>query len=112
MERALSHVVLIGVCITLVAPFYFVILASLKDSTALFEYPPVWLPIPPFLGNYERLLFDSGFLRWMTNTLFVAFTVTALKLFLDSMAGYALAKLEFTGKRIVFPLMLILLMVP
>ena len=38
--------------------------------------------------------------------------MTALKLFLDSMAGYALAKLEFTGKRVVFLLMLILLMVP
>ena len=48
----------------------------------------------------------------MLNTLFVACTVTALKLFLDSMAGYALAKLEFTGKRVVFVLMLILLMVP
>lgn len=111
-ERALSHALLIGVCVVLAAPFYFVILASLKDSTSLFEYPPVWLPFPPFLGNYERLLFDSEFLRWMANTLFVATTVTTLKLFLDSMAGYALAKLEFTGKRVVFPLMLILLMVP
>ena len=70
------------------------------------------MQIPPYTGNYERLLFDSGFPRWMLNTLFVATTVTALKLFLDSMAGYALAKLEFTGKRFVFLLMLILLMVP
>jgi ABC-type glycerol-3-phosphate transport system permease component len=112
MERALSHAVLIAVCITLVAPFYFVVLASLKDSSALFEYPPVWLPIPMYFGNYERLLLDSGFLRWMANTLFVASTVTVIKVFLDSMAGYALAKLEFTGRRVVFLLMLILLMVP
>ena len=48
----------------------------------------------------------------MLNTLFVACTVTGIKVFLDSMAGYALAKLEFTGKRLVFLLMLILLMVP
>jgi ABC-type glycerol-3-phosphate transport system permease component len=112
LERALSHAVLIAVCITLVAPFYFVVLASLKDSRALFEYPPVWLPIPAYFGNYERLLVDSGFLRWMANTLFVASTVTVIKVFLDSMAGYALAKLEFTGRRVVFLLMLILLMVP
>ena len=38
--------------------------------------------------------------------------MTAIKVFLDSMAGYALAKLDFTGKRVVFLLMLILLMVP
>ena len=30
------------------------------------------MPIPPYLGNYERLLFDTGFPRWMFNTLFVA----------------------------------------
>jgi ABC-type glycerol-3-phosphate transport system permease component len=112
LETALSHAVLIIAAVTLVLPFYFVILASLKEGRALFEYPPVWLPIPPFLGNYERLLFDSGFPRWMANTLFVAGTVTLLKVFLDSMAGYALAKLPFTGRRVVFLLLILLLMVP
>jgi ABC-type glycerol-3-phosphate transport system permease component len=112
LETVFAHGVLILVALTLVSPFYFVILASLKDTTALFEYPPVWLPVPPFFGNYDRLLFDSGFLRWMANTLFVAGTVTVAKVFLDSMAGYALAKLEFTGKRLVFLLLLVLLMVP
>jgi ABC-type glycerol-3-phosphate transport system permease component len=48
----------------------------------------------------------------MANTLFVATTVTVIKVFLDSMAGYALAKLEFTGRRGIFLLMLVLLMVP
>jgi len=112
LETAFSHGILIVVVITLVAPFYFVIAASLKDKGALFEYPPQWLPLPPFLGNYERLIFDSGFLRWMFNTLLVAGTVTVVKVFLDSMAGYALAKLEFRGKRLVFLMMLLLLMVP
>jgi ABC-type glycerol-3-phosphate transport system permease component len=48
----------------------------------------------------------------MFNTLFVAASVTVLKIFLDSMAGYALAKIEMTGRRIVFFSMLVLLMVP
>jgi ABC-type glycerol-3-phosphate transport system permease component len=48
----------------------------------------------------------------MFNTLLVAGSVTTLKIFLDSMAGYALAKIEMTGKKIVFMAMLILLMVP
>jgi len=90
------------VAITLSAPFFYVITTSLKDSGSLFHYPPQWLPIPPYLGNYQKLIFDSGFPRWMANTLFVASAVTTLKIFLDSMAGYALAKLEFRGKRVVF----------
>jgi ABC-type glycerol-3-phosphate transport system permease component len=112
IERVLTHLALIVAAVTCAAPFFYVIAASLKDAGSLFQYPPVWVQVPPYTGNYERLLFDSGFPRWMLNTLIVATSVTALKLFLDSMAGYALAKLDFTGKRVVFLLMLILLMVP
>ena len=112
LEQAFSHLILILVVLTLAAPFFYVITTSLKDSGSLFRYPPQWLPIPPYTGSYEKLLFNSGFPRWMTNTLLVAGTVTAVKLFLDSMAGYALAKLEFRGKRFLFLLLLILLMVP
>jgi multiple sugar transport system permease protein len=106
------HVLLAAVTFALVAPFYYVVLASLKNGTEIFSYPPKLLPIPPYLGNYQKLLFETGFPRWMLNTLFVAGTVTAIKVFLDSMAGYALAKLDLSGRRIVFLFMLILLMVP
>jgi multiple sugar transport system permease protein len=112
LEQLFGHVVLIMVAITLAAPFFYVITTSLKDSSSLFHYPPQWLPIPPYTGNFQRLISDSGFPRWMANTLFVASSVTAIKIFLDSMAGYALAKLEFRGKRLVFILLLALLMVP
>jgi ABC-type glycerol-3-phosphate transport system permease component len=107
-----KHAFLIVITFVLVAPFYYVILASFKNSTEIFTYPPKLLPIPPFVGNYQKLLADTGFLRWMFNTLLVAGTVTLIKVFVDSMAGYALAKLDLTGKRVIFVLMLILLMVP
>jgi len=106
------HLLLAAVTLILVAPFYYVVLASLKNSTAIFSYPPSLLPIPLYLGNYEALLWNTGFLRWMFNTLFVAGAVTLIKVFMDSMAGYALAKVQMTGKKVIFLAMLILLMVP
>ncbi len=106
------HAVLAVVTFLLVAPFYYVVLASLKDSHAIFSYPPKLIPWPPYWENYRHLIQDTNFLRWMFNTLFVATTVTLIKVFLDSMAGYALARIDFTGKRAIFLLMLILLMVP
>jgi multiple sugar transport system permease protein len=112
MGAGARHLTLVVVAFVLVAPFYYVILASFKNQTGLFEYPPKLLPIPPYLGNYEKLIFHTAFPRWMANTLFVATTVTIIKVFLDSMAGYALAKLDFTGRRVIFLLMLVLLMVP
>ena len=98
----LRHLLLGSITFILVAPFYYVFLASLKNSTAIFSYPPSLLPIPLYLGNYEALLWNTGFLRWMFNTLFVAASVTFIKVFMDSMAGYALAKIEMTGKKMIF----------
>jgi ABC-type glycerol-3-phosphate transport system permease component len=106
------HLALAIVTFMLVAPFYYVVLASLKDSHQIFQYPPELIPWPPYFENYRNVISNTNFLRWMFNTLFVATTVTVLKVFLDSMAGYALAKIDFTGRRAVFLLMLILLMVP
>jgi len=111
-NELLRHLALAVITFVLVAPFYYVFLASLKNATEIFSYPPKLLPFPPFFGNYKKLLFDTGFLHWMFNTLFVAGSVTTLKIFLDSMAGYALAKIDMTGKKVVFMAMLILLMVP
>lgn len=112
VRLGLTHLVLILAALICAAPFFYVIAASLKDAGSLFQYPPVWVQLPPYFGNYRRLLVDSDFPRWMLNTLIVASLVTTIKLFLDSLAAYALAKLDFTGKRLVFLLMLILLMVP
>jgi multiple sugar transport system permease protein len=112
LETTLTHGMLIVLAIILVAPFFYVVSASMKDSSALFRYPPQWLPIPPYFGNFAKLLFESDFLRWMLNTLIVAGSVTILKLFLDSAAGYGFAKLDFTGRRWLFVLMVALLMVP
>jgi ABC-type glycerol-3-phosphate transport system permease component len=112
LERAFTHLILILVALILATPFFYVVSASFKDSISIFEYPPRLLPIPPYIGNYQRLVTETGFLRWMLNTLFVATTVTFCKVFLDSMAGYALAKLRFRGKRLVFGSLLIMLMVP
>ncbi len=106
------HIVLALITFVVVAPFYFVFIASLKTKTELFQYSSAVAPFPPYLGNYQKLLTTTGFIRWMFNTLFVATVVTGLKVILDSMAGYALAKIDITGKRIIFFLMILLLMVP
>ena len=96
---ALSYAILsVGVAVALV-PFLYVLSTSFKETTSLFSYPPDWIPSPVFWGNIKSLFEDHPFVRWTINTLFVAGVVTALKLWFDSMAGYALAKMEFAGKR-------------
>jgi multiple sugar transport system permease protein len=52
------------------------------------------------------------FPRWMFNSLFIAVVGTALNLLFNSMAGYALARLSFPGKKSLFIIILAVLMIP
>jgi ABC-type glycerol-3-phosphate transport system permease component len=98
-------------CFVALAPFAYVVSASLKRTRSLFQFPPDWIPDDPTLSNYTRLL-DLPFLRWVLNTLIVAGSVALLKVLFDSMAGYAFSKLSFGGRRPLFGLMLATVMIP
>lgn len=109
---AISYAVLVVAILIAITPFFYIISTAIKQSKFLFEYPPVWIPEKAYWGNFLHLLKDTPFLRWMFNTLFIAVTVTALKLFFDTMAGYAFAKMQFPGKEVLFVLVIATLMIP
>jgi multiple sugar transport system permease protein len=109
MTRRLALLIFVVVA---VAPFLYVLSSSLKESKVLFDYPPQWIPSPPYLGSYGKLLFDYPFARWVLNTLFVAGAVTSIKLLIDSMAAYSLARMRFAGRRVVLALMGAAIMIP
>jgi ABC-type glycerol-3-phosphate transport system permease component len=110
--QALAYLIVAIACVAALFPFLYIISLSFKQSTSLVTYPPEWIPIPPYYGNYSLLLFDKPFLRWGFNTFVVAGSVTVIKLFFDSLAGYAFAKMEFPLKETLFILILATLMIP
>ena len=83
------------------APFFYVVSTSFKETQSLFSYPPHWIPDPVYLGNYVALFQKHPFGWWLANTLAISAIVTALKLVIDGMAAYALAKLDFAGKPLI-----------
>jgi multiple sugar transport system permease protein len=105
-------VALAGFVFLAVVPFVYVLLASLRHSRALYVYPPQWIPDPLYFGNYGHIFRDTLFARWTVNTVFVAGTVAFAKMLLDSMAGYALARLTFVGRGVIGAVMLACVMVP
>ena len=104
--------VLIVAGVIAIVPFLYVVSTSLKDTAALFSYPPEWIPSEPTLTNFQTLLDDFPYLRWMLNSLIVASAVTIVKVMIDSMAGYAFAKMSFPGRDALFLIVLMTLMVP
>lgn len=93
-------------------PFLYVLSTSLKETKSLFTYPPEWIPEIFYWGNYSSLFTDHPFLQWTLTTLFVAGTITLIKVLIDAMAGYALAKLRFTGKAAVTVTLLFSVAIP
>jgi ABC-type glycerol-3-phosphate transport system permease component len=112
-SKIATYVIVVLVALICIVPFYYILLTALKDSRTLFDYPPQWIPdIPLYLGNFQHLLENTAFPRWVFNTLLVAGVVTAVKVVIDSMAGYAFAKLDFPFKNVLFIVILATLMIP
>ncbi len=79
-------------------PFYWIAITSFKTDGEL--YNPgnnPFLLLQPVLYQYQRLLNDTLFPRWITNTLLVSIASTAISLTFSTLAGYSLARLRYRG---------------
>jgi ABC-type glycerol-3-phosphate transport system permease component len=109
----LAHLVLIAACAVVIMPLAWMVLTALKTHEQVFTEPPWWIPPHPVLfENIEKVFARIDFGRYFANSLFVATAITLLDLFFSTLAGYALAKYEFPGKRIIFALIIMTMMVP
>ncbi|MEO3777573.1 carbohydrate ABC transporter permease [Micromonospora sp. B11E3] len=106
------YTVLTGGLVLLVGPFVWMLLGSFKTNAEVRQVPPTWLPESPTLKNYRDLFTQLDFPQFFLNSTLVAVAITAGNLVFCSMLGYALAKLQFPGRRVVFALVLGMLMVP
>jgi multiple sugar transport system permease protein len=97
---------------TMVAPLVWTLLLSLKSNAALMVDTASALGGPYTLENYSAILRGSSTLRWLLNSFIVSLGTTAGVLILCSLAGYAFARLEFPGRRILFVLVLLGLAIP
>ncbi|MDQ4007198.1 MAG: carbohydrate ABC transporter permease [Actinomycetota bacterium] len=96
----------------MVAPFVWMVLSSVKPEAEIRQVPPSWLPEDFTLENYQRLFTQLDFPTYFFNSVVVAVAVTLGNLAFCSMLGYALAKLDFPGKRLLFLVVMGTLMVP
>lgn len=107
----LNIVVAIG-GIIMVTPLVWMISASFKPLNEIYAYPPTIIPAAFTTANYSRLLADWPFLSWYGNSLIVAVALTAAVLFFTSLAGFAFAKYNFRGSKLLFVLLLGSTMIP
>lgn len=92
-------------------PFYWVISGSFKTMKAINTSPPQWWPAEPVLRNYEKL-FKNPALDWFLNSVIIALATMLIVVLAASLAGYALAKKNFVGRRVLFTLFIAAMALP
>ncbi len=112
LVRLLIYLIIAFFGITMILPFLWMVITSLKEDAQVFSWPPSWIPNPVKLQNYVDAWHVASFGRYFINSGIVALTVTFGGLFLNSMAGYAFAKFRFPGRNILFVYVLATMMVP
>ena len=106
------YIALIIGLLFLIGPFLWMIASSVKTSAELHHVPPTWFPHTFTLDNYTTIFTKLNFPQYFINSVIVAAVVVSSNLLFCSMIGYALAKLRFGGKNVVFLLVLATIMVP
>jgi multiple sugar transport system permease protein len=103
-------VALIGLLV--LAPLLWMVAAALMPRGAAQTYPPPLWPERPTLDNFRELFTRLHLGRYFLNSVLISLAITASALLLNSMAGYAFAKLRFRGRDGLLKLMLAGLVVP
>lgn len=93
-------------------PVVWIISLSFKSAAETGVGSPQFLPKDPTLQNYRDILTDGDFLDALRNSFGIALIATFLSVILATLAAYAIARLEFRGKRAVLSLALAIAMFP
>jgi len=110
LSRAVIVFLLLITAVVALMPLVWLVAATTKGPDDLFHYTffaPRWSP-----QNYQDLFTKVPFLRYLVNSVFVTGATVLVQLFFSSLAGFALAKYEFAGKKMVMAIMLTTLLIP
>lgn len=111
--KTILYAVLIIYAIITIVPFLWALSSSFKSLGEIVSGSINFIPKDFTFDNYKEIFTrEPLFSRWLFNSLFIAAVGTFLNLIFNSMAGYALARLSFPGKKSIFIIILAVLMIP
>ncbi len=110
-----SFLILLFYTVLALLPLYLMIVSSLTHLGTSFDLSSLkWFPRDWAWTNFSKFfqLMQGSPWMWLRNTLIIAVPTTLVNLFFSAMAGYALSKMEFPGRRFIFWLIIAVMAVP
>lgn len=108
----LVNCALVALSLVSLAPLLWMLSVSFMPSGQASHFPPPLLPTGATLENYHELFARTGMGRNFANSLLVSGAITLGSLLINTMAGYAFAKLRFRGRERIFQVLLAALVIP
>lgn len=107
------NALMVLLCLVIIYPLIWTIFSSFKTNQQIFSESPINLIPRPFTtGNYQKLLTIYDVPLMVFNGLYLAIVIPVLSMLTSSMAAYALARLRFRGRNVVFLLLISTMMIP
>ncbi len=110
-DRVLKHGILVIATLVALAPSVFMILTALKSQEE-YTFNKVGLPQSLVLDHFRGVLFESDFIAWMGNSLILAAGAVALSTVVSCLGAYAIARLQFRGRSLLFSISTSLMAIP
>ncbi len=113
-KRLIQYTVLIVLTLLFLSPLIWMAVTSFKTQADAIDPNPQWVPANPTTSAYDSLLGadDTPVLRWFLNSVLAATGQAALVVATAALAAYALARMDFPGKKIIFGTIVATLFVP
>ena len=107
------NALMVLLCLVIIYPLIWTIFSSFKTNQQIFSESPINLIPRPFTtGNYQKLLTIYDVPLMVFNGLYLAIVIPVLSMLTSSMADYALARLRFRGRNVIFLLLISTMMIP
>ena len=109
--KVFAVVILIMLAIFFLFPLYWIVTGSFKSAIDINAKVPVWFPMNPTMGNYDKLFAKPAFL-WLFNIVSTSAMAMILTCITAALAGYALGKKRFYGRTILFTIIICAMALP
>lgn len=111
-RRIVVWVLLIGLSLVFIYPFFWMVTTSLKLRQNLFVSPPQIIPNPVAWSNYLQVFENPLLWDWLRNTALITGSQVIVGTLVSILVAYGFARHEFPGRRLIFMLLLGTMMLP
>lgn len=112
MNKFMLYIPLFIMWVVSIFPFYWMFVGSTNHTSKMFTNPPTLVFGDQLLTNVKNLNASIDIGRVLFNSLFVSLVYVVLALFVCTLAAYALSKFQFKGRKFIFLMFMLSMMIP